>query len=158
MADFRYHVTFIDSKALKTNMQFVLADAAYAEAASAAAAIEAALELVTDANVHVSTLVEILTGDATLPADADISDEALVVTYLSGTGELPKYWNLRIPAPVDAMFNADGVTVDITYQNLQDLVSTLSAETLVSDGEAIDLDIDEGIKRGFWRSVKKSTG
>ena len=158
MAEFRYHATLIDSRALRTTMQFVLADTAYVDAASAAAAIEAALELVTDANVFQSSLIEILTGDAELPNDADISDEAVVVLYLSGTGEWPKYWNLRIPAPVDAMFNADGVTVDITYQNLQDLVSTLSTEALVSDGEAIDLDIDEGIKRGFWRSVKKSTG
>jgi len=114
--------------------------------------------LVTDASVFKSTLVEILTGDASLPADADVTDEALVVCYLSGTGEVPKYWNLRIPAPVEAMFNEDLVTVDITYQNLQDLVSTLSTEAKVSDNESLNLDIQEGIKNGYWRSVKKSTG
>jgi len=158
MAEFQYHVTLIDTKANRTSMRFDLADTAYVDAATAAAAIEAAIELVTDASVFKSTLVEILTGDASLPADADVTDEALVVCYLSGTGEVPKYWNLRIPAPVEAMFNEDLVTVDITYQNLQDLVSTLSTEAKVSDNESLNLDIQEGIKNGYWRSVKKSTG
>ena len=158
MAEFQYHVTLIDTKANRTSVRFDLADTAYVDAATAAAAIEAAIVLVTDASVFKSTLVEILTGDASLPADADVTDEALVVCYLSGTGEVPKYWNLRIPAPKEAMFNEDLVTVDITYQNLQDLVSTLSTEALVSDGESLDLDINEGISHGFWRSVKKSTG
>jgi hypothetical protein len=157
MATFFYHVTLIDTKALKTNLRFMLAATDYVTARADATDIEYALGLVTDANIYQSSVIEQVTGAADLPADADITDEALVVTYLSGTGEIPKFWNLRVPAPVAAMFNADGVTVDITYQNLQDLVATLSTKALVSDGEAIDLDIQEGIASGFWRSVKKSS-
>jgi len=157
MAEYHYRVTFIDTRGLKTSMGFLLADAVYADAMSAAQAIEAALELVTDANVYSSFLIEGITGATSLPGDADITDEALVVTYLSGAGDPAKFWNLRIPAPKSALFNADAVTIDITNQNLQDLVSTLSTEALVSDGESIDTEVNEGISHGFWRSVKKST-
>ena len=157
MASFTYVATLIDTKGLKTSLRFPLAEIGHTEALADAALISSKFAAVTDANFYSENLVENISGSTALPADADITDEALVVTYLSGTGELGKFWNLRIPAPADAVFNADLVTVDITNQALQDLVLELSQSALVSDGEAISLDIQEGISHGFWRSIKKST-
>jgi hypothetical protein len=156
MPEFVYRATLIDTKGLRTTMSFNMADPAYADAILGAAALETALEAVTDANILASSLTEKITGDGTKPADADVTDQALVVCYLSGAGEPEKFWNVRIPAPIDGMFNADLLTVDITNQPLQDFVATISSECLVSDGEPINLALQEGIHSGSWRSVKKN--
>jgi hypothetical protein len=157
MSDFVYRVTLIDTKALKTSLSFALSDTVYADAVTAIGLFATALGLVTDANIYSEHLIEVISGGVALPADADITDEALVVTYLSGAAEVPKYWNLRIPAPVDGLFNADGVTVDITDTDLVDLVLNIATNCFVSDGEVVDVSVDDGISHGFWRSVKKST-
>jgi len=152
---FRWTVTLIGTNSLKTTLNFMIPEEDYEDADAAALNLLVALNAVTDANVYNETLTEIRSGAATLPSDADVTDEALVITYLSGTGESAKYHPIRIPAPIDAMFLGDKVTVDITNQPLQDWVAELSQHVEVSDGESISLDIDEGIASGYWRSVKK---
>jgi len=152
---FRWTVTLVGTNSLKTTLNFMIPEEDYADANTAALNLLVALNAVTDANVYNETLTEIRSGSATLPSDADVTDEALVITYLSGTGEAAKYHPIRIPAPIDAMFLGDKVTVDIANQPLQDWVAELSQHVEVSDGESINLDIDEGIASGYWRSVKK---
>ena len=158
MGDFSYVATLIDSKGLKTNLRFELVQAAHADAVADAAVISAQLASVTDALFYSENVIQNISGSATVPAIgvADISDQAVVVCYLSGSGEVAKYWNLRIPAPKAALFNADQLTIDITNQDLQDLVADLSTKVLLSDGESINLALTEGIKSGAWRSVKKN--
>lgn len=157
MSEFVYRVTLIDTKALKSTLSFALSDTVYADAVTAIGLFATALGLVTDANIYSEHLVEIISGGVALPADADITDEALVVTYLSGAAEVPKFWNLRIPAPVAGVFESDGITVDKTDADLIDLILNLATNMYVSDGEVIDTTQDDGINHGFWRSVKKST-
>ena len=152
---FRWSVTLIGTNSLKTTLNFMIPEEDYADADAAATQLLLVLNAVTDANVYNETLTEIRSGSGTLPSDADVTDEALIVTYLSGTGEAAKYHPVRIPAPIDAMFLGDKVTVDITNQPLQDYIAELSQHVEVSDGESINLDIDEGIASGYWRSVKK---
>jgi hypothetical protein len=152
---FRWSVTLIGTNSLKTTLNFMIPQALYVDADAAALQLLVALQAVTDANVYSETLTEIRSGSTALPADADVTDEALVITYLSGTGEAAKYHPIRIPAPIAGMFLGDLVTVDITNQPLQDWVAELSQHVEVSDGESIVLDIDEGIASGYWRSVKK---
>jgi hypothetical protein len=119
--------------------------------------VKNAFAAVTDANFYSESLALLVGGSPALPAAADITDEAAIVAYLSGTGEAPKFHVVRIPAPIDGMFNADKVTVDITNQPLQDYIAELAAGVVLSDGESINLDEDEGIKSGSWRSVRKSS-
>lgn len=157
----KYSTTLIDEHSHKTTLSYLIPadevdiDTEFAAVHAVMLLVELALAAVTDANVYSERLTYLVSGDPTIPADADISDEAAVVCYLSGTGDPAKFHVVRIPAPIDAMFNADTVTVDITNQALQDYVAELSAGVVLSDGESINLDIQEGIASGLWRSVKK---
>lgn len=157
----RYSSTLIGTNGMKTVLNHLIPadnttiDLEFADAHAVMLLVKNALDAVTDANFYAEALALIVGGSPTLPSDADITDVASVVCYLSGTGEVPKFHTIRIPAPIDAMFNADLVTVDITNQALQDYVAELSAGVELSDGESINLDEDEGIKSGQWISVAK---
>ena len=161
---FRYSITMIDERALRTTLNFMMetSEATSAEnftlAVTEGAAITAALLAISDALVYAENLTFLVSGASSLPADADITDEAVVVCFLSEAAEIPKYHVLRVPAPVDAMFEADGVTVDETLAALITYVAALDENTsvVVSDGEVINTDLENGISHGFWRSIKKT--
>jgi hypothetical protein len=162
---FRYSVTLIDERAMKStlNFQMDVSEATSAEnftlAVGEGATISAALLAVSDALVYSENLTYLISGGSSLPADADITDEAAIVCFLSEAAEVPKYHVLRIPAPADAIFEADGVTVDESDSDLIAYVDALSesGSVVVSDGEQINVDLENGISHGFWRSVKKSS-
>lgn len=161
-SDWRATVGLVDSKGIKTHLSFnyhsdqaVLLDG-FTEANDAFTALVTDLEAVTDANVYSETLVYLKAGDTAL-GSGDVTDVASVLCYLSGTGEIPKYYTLRIPAPVSGIFGADGVTIDKADADLVAYVANfLSGGFWVSDGEFINDDQDDGIKGGSWTSVKKT--
>jgi hypothetical protein len=160
----RYTVTLIDEKALKTTLNFIYeADnvdlgSEFDDAEAAAAALLTDLEAVTDANVYSEVLGYLRGGDPTLPNDADITDEAAVVCFLTADDVLPEYHTLRIPAPIDAMFESDGKTVDEDNAALIAYVANFAdGEFTVSDGQYIVTANDNGISHGFWRSRAKSS-
>lgn len=157
----RVSLTMVDTKALKTTLNFIYEasgvdiGAEFADANTAMDELMIDLLAITDANVFNESLTYIRGGTASLPADADITDLGVVVTYLTGAGEVPKFWATRIPAPVAGIFEADGVTVDIADADLISYVDELSNFS-VSDGENIDTSVSNGIARGWWASAKKS--
>lgn len=160
----RYSVTMVDEKALKTTLNFVAEfdniglTEEFDEAQIAAGALKTDLLAVSDALVYSESLTYLIGGGVTLPADADITDEAAIVCYLSAAGEVPKYHTLRVPAPIDALFESDGKTVDETNAALIAYVANFAdGEWEVSDGEHIETANDNGISHGFWRSKAKSS-
>lgn len=165
-SDFRYSITLVDEKALKTTLNFVGtfsgidANDEYALALAAAASLQTDLLAISDALLYSDTLTRLIGGGSSLPASADITDEAAVVTFLSAAGEIPEYHTLRVPAPIDALFESDGVTVDKTNAGLIAYVANFDGadtEFMVSDGEYIDTTNQNGISHGFWRSRAKSS-
>lgn len=162
-SNWRASITLLDSNGIKTTLNFkatfdnlTLADE-FSDADGALSDLLSDLAAVSTATIYQSNLTLVGDGDASLPADADVTDVAFVVTYLTGAGVLPKYHTLRIPAPDDTIFGADGVTIDKADAALIAYVANfLDGAFEVSDGEHIVDDIDNGIKGGSWASVKKS--
>lgn len=161
-SDWKYNVTLLGSNTLKTTMVYafhseeaLLADA-LAAIITASGLIATSLGLISDANIYSETITLLQGGSPALPSDADVSDEAVVVTFLTGAGVLPKYHPIRIPAPVSTLFESDLLTVDETDTDLIAYVAQLAASWQVSDEESINTAVDNGIASGWWRSVKKS--
>ena len=158
----RYSITLVDSNALKTVMNYIIpasgADltAEFTEAEGAAQLVKTALDALTDANFFRETLTLFMAGDSALPGDADITDEAAIVTYLTGAGVIPKFHTLRVPAPIEALFIGGLTDVDIANSDLITYVAELSADVEVSDGESINTAVNDGLVDGWWRSAKKS--
>jgi hypothetical protein len=162
---FDYSITLRDSKNLMTTMNFDLgefsgADIAteYLAARSAATQVRGALVDITTAFVAKERLSLRLSDDNQVPGVgvADITDEAFVLTHLAPPTEARKVHGIRIPAPINAMFLTDGVTVNIVNALLKQYVQQLSQHTLVSDGEKINLNTGaDGIDSGYWRSRAK---
>lgn len=168
MADdyFRYSMTLVDQRAHKTTLNFNMfyngatSSENFDSATSDAAAIKAAFLAISDALVSNEVLGYQLGGSTALPVTADITDEAAVVCFLSEAAEVPKYHTLRVPAPISALFEADEKTVDETNAALITYVAAVGEQVggigvIVSDGEQINTDLENGISHGFWRSVKK---
>ena len=161
-SDWKYKVTLVGSNSLRTTLIYnfhsdeaLLADA-LAAIVTASGLVATELGQLSDANIYNEDITYLVGGSSTLPADADISDEAVVMCYLTGAGVIPKYHPIRIPAPVSGLFESDLLTVDETNADLITYVGLLEASWQVSDGEAIDTEVDNGIASGWWRSVKKS--
>lgn len=164
--DWRYTITLVDSKGFKSSLTYLMltdevtSDVGYLAALAGGAAVSAELIDVTDALIASETLSEIVAGASSLPGGAvDISDEAAVVCWLSEAAEVAKYHTMRIPAPVAALFEADGYTVDEANADLIAFIDAVGEDgpVLLSDGEAINTDLENGISHGFWRSVKKTS-
>jgi len=159
----RYSVTLVDTKALKTVLNFIgefdglsLTDE-FGLAETAAGDLLTDLKAVTDAAVFKTSLALLQEEGEALPADADVTDEAAIVTWLSDVDALPKYHTIRIPAPID-MFQSDEVTVDKTNANLIAYIANFGGSGYqVSDGEYVVTSRENGISHGFWRSRAKST-
>lgn len=162
-SSWRSSVTLVDTKGLKSTVNFMqeLDEPTLAEDFAIAAAQHVALVtqllLVTDANRYSESLAVGMGGSPALPADADVTDVGMVQTYLNATGELAKYHTVRIPAPVDGIFEVDLVTIDKLDAALIAFIAEIGGYFVVSDGEIINLTIDDGIAGGSWASVKRST-
>lgn len=159
----RYSVTLMDANSLKTTMNYILEEsgidiaAEFADAEVDRLGIKAELVSVTNATIYNEVLAYLIGGDAELPAHpSDITREAAVVCYLTPGGVTPKYHTIRIPDPTEALFEDDLLIVDKTNADLIAYVAELASSVSVSDGEAIDTDLSDGIAQGWFRSVKKS--
>lgn len=168
MADYLFQasVTLTDSKQLKSTLNFrrviddLTPEAAFATANAEWGDLITDLKAVTDAAVTRSavTFLDVAPLEA-IPAEgvADISDEGVVMCWLSDVGQLDKYAALRIPAPID-MFESDQKTLDKTNAQVIAYVANFGpAKWEVSDGENVVVSRDDGIQGGHWRSRAKST-
>jgi len=113
----------------------------------------AAFEAVTQASVTASIgLVDDSVGGDAPIAGSDVSNVALVNLYIAPP-PLEKLANISIPAPLNALFvgGSAGTDVDITNAALIALVDEFSATWEISDGENVDVTVQDGIKNGEWR-------
>lgn len=158
---FLYRITLQGTKSKDTTtLTFNLDDfpepVDFATVLSAADQIRGALVDITDANVKGESVTGVVSEDNQLPADADTTDEAVISVHLNAPTEAEKLASLRIPAPIDAIFQADGITVDVTNALLQQYVQQVAQHATVSDGEKIDTTSGTaGISAGYWRSKAK---
>lgn len=162
---FQYAVTLIDSRSIKSTLRFrrVIDDisvvAAFTTAEVEAADLLTDLQAVTDAALYRASLSYLQQVGEAIPAPgvADVTDEAAVSVWLSDVGALPKYGQLRIPAPID-MWETDEITVDKSNAALINYVANFGpAKWEVSDGEPVIVSRDNGIANGHYRSRAKST-
>ena len=157
----RYTVTLVDERALRTVLNFMSEQDGiglseeFDSLMIDAAALLSDLLAVSDALLYSETATYLMGGDTALPADADISDEAAIVCFLSAAAAVPKYHVLRIPAPIDALFESDGVTVDESNAALIAYIDNFDTAFQVSDGEPVIVANENGISHGFWRSRAK---
>ena len=161
----RYSITLLDDKALKTTLNFVAEfdnvgiGEEFDEAQIAAGALKADLEAVTEANVYREQLTYVMGGSSAKPgADVDITDELAIVTFLTADSVAPEYATLRVPAPIAAAFESDGSTLDENNAAVQAYVANFAEGAWeVSDGQHVVTANQNGISHGFWRSRPKST-
>lgn len=138
---FEYGVQLMGSNGRKTSINFDLGDVLdHTTALASAGALKAALLTVTDATIAQERLSHVIPGSQTIPAaGVDVFEEALVTVHLNPVTSLPKYHNLRIPAPKIALFEAQtGAGRDIISKDnadLQAFVQAIIDEAYVSDGE-----------------------
>lgn len=159
-------VTLIDDKELKTTLRFAVGEITAADFGAEATIawtrfnqLLTDLDAVTDANVYNAYLrgADTAWPDSGLPADADVSDEAVIVCHTNDTDKPTEVDRLRIPAPVDALFvnNDPAQGVDVSNAALQAYVANFDVEIEFSDGEHVNLsEGTAGIAEGYWRSRK----
>lgn len=156
-------ITLVGSKLPTTTKTFdlqvdeaALIDAQFTQALAQLAAIEAALLAVTDAIVGRSWVTHTVTESGILGA-GDTTDEARISCYINDALEVPKHAILAIPAPSAAIFTAgDANKVDEGDADVIAYVAAVANNAFVSDGEQINLAIDNGIKDGYWASRARS--
>lgn len=158
-------ITLIDEQGIKSSLRFDLGTTVGADDATEVGPvwdtlrdISTALAAVTTAN-QFQVAIQIRDTafeDGSLPAEAEVPEEAAVAVHLVAAPDPEKLHYIRIPAPVDALFLADGVTVDTGNADLQAYVAEL-ANVEVSDGETIvTARGDGGIKKGHLRFKARS--
>jgi len=125
----------------------------YLLALGAADDIRGSLVDVTDANIKEWYIKDVRMQSNVKPADADVTDEAVVSVYLTDPDGEEKLHNLRVPAPIDGVFLSDLRTVDTGNALLQQYVQQVAQHATVSDGDTVDTAQGAGgIKGGYWRS------
>lgn len=159
-----YKLTLIDEQGLKTTLSWDMGTTPGADMGIEggdqrldAEAIRTAMVALTTANVfsHTLSFSDDALEDATLPAEAEVPEEAAIAVHLAAEPLPEKLGYIRIPAPIDALFLADGVTVDTNNAALQTLVSVLPE---ISDGEPIIVARGAGgVKKGHLRFRSRST-
>lgn len=163
----RYSVTLIDTHSHRTTVHYrgefsglSLTDE-FGLAQTAAADLLTDLKAITDASVYSESLAYLIPGSEALPADADVTDELVMSLWLSDVGQLNKFATARVPAPIDAMFESDTITLDKTNANVIAYVANFNLPDngfQVSDGEYVVTGRENGIVGGKWRSRAKPAG
>jgi len=152
-------VTLIDEHGFKSQMVYDL---------GVSAALTGAASAIADLNTIVAELVDVTSANpvdiyvschddtnqvGTLPAESEIAEEAVLSVHLLAAPLPQKLGTLRIPAPVDGIFQADGYTVDTADADLQAYVAAVAATTTISDGEnIITARGSGGIANASWRT------
>lgn len=152
-------IVLIDEHGHKTSMNYDLGVGADPVAAMVKLnALAVALDAVTDANLFDVALTahDDTNIDASIPTEAEATEEAVLSVHLLAEPLAPKYAILRIPAPSNGIFLGDKESVDITDVDLLAYVAAVAANALVSDGETIVTARDYGgIGKTAWRSKAK---
>lgn len=131
----------------------------YAAVQSAANQILGALDTISDGVVSESTITALHSQSSVIPADADTTDELVISVFINATGETPKYATIRVPAPVDGVWEANNVTLDKTNADVIQYVQQVGQHSVISDGESINLAVGSGgINKGYFRSRPKTLG
>lgn len=144
---FELTVTLVDSSGVNTaNKTYELVAADAAAAATASATIMAALAGVTDAAIKGYSIAERFaeTGTFTLPADAEIENQAMLVGRVDGNPF--KKWTTTIPAPKIGIFvSSTGANrnvvdlLDAAVVAYRDLFQAPGNVATISDGETLDV-------------------
>ena len=159
-------ITLIDEQGLKTTLTYDLGTTVGADVTTEfgpvwdeLADIAAALDAITTANLFqvAMTFRDDALEDASLPTEAEVPEEAAVAVHVAADPLPEKLAYIRIPAPIDGLFLADGRTLDTNNTDLQDYVAELSANVEISDGESIITARGAaGIKLGYLRFKSRS--
>lgn len=139
----RLTVSLADTSGSISTLTYELTSADVVEATAATTTILAALNAITKSSVVSYVLGEVYAEDAvTLPADAENAIKASISVYLEGLGQ--KRANIKIPAPVNAIFTAatgpgfnvvSGSAASVT--GYIDLFETTAGVATISDGETV---------------------
>lgn len=166
MSYWTLNVRLIDSKQLETMLRLIIGEITAADYGAEATIAWARanqlmtdLKAITDANVKVAYLNGIDTAwdDAGLPADADVSDELVIVAHTNDSDKPTEVDRLRIPAPSSGVWvNSDPASgLDVSNAGVQAYVANFDIEFEFSDGEHVNLSEGTGgIAEGYWRSKK----
>ena len=127
-----------------------------AAAMTAASTIHGALIPLTDANVSQQALINVFDTDGQrAPDGSDCYEEAAISVYLNPDTDAIKLHTLRIPAPIDSLFQLDGSTVDTANPDLIMYIAVLATNATVSDNETIKTTSTHGIAGGYKRTKAK---
>jgi hypothetical protein len=162
-------VTLIDDDSKKTSLRFIIGTITGVDfAAEAQVAYDAFdnlvtdIKAVTDANVNKAFLRAEDPGDwvdSGIPSNgSDVSDELVVSVHTNDTFLEKEVDQLRMPAPLDAMWvnGEPSQGLDKTNALLQAFVGDFETDIEFSDGEHVNTsEGTSGIADGYWRSVKK---
>lgn len=164
MAQIIYNVTLRGTQdGILTTLKFDLGDfdpVVWVDVANAYDQIRGALVDITDAFIVKETTTVLISEDNQVPADANVTDELVIAVHLNAPDEGQKLATLRVPAPIDAVWEQGGVVLDKTNALVQQFVQQVSQHAFVSDGEQVNTNSGTaGINRGYFRSrPKKATG
>lgn len=161
--EFIYRITLQGTRTNdKTTLSYDLGDfdiggtQSFDDVQNAANQIRGALVDITDAFVSKELITAIVSEDNQLPADADATDELVLVVHLNAPAEAEKLHTMRVPAPIDAVWASDMVTLDLSNVDVVQFVQQIAQHAFVSDGEQINTSSGtNGIKRGYFRSRAK---
>ena len=138
-----------------TNIPFAGAD--LTAAAGHITDLAAKLGALSNANIFLAELRIRVIDNATLGADgSDVSNEAVLEVFINPTGQLEKVTKIRIPSPLESLFELDKKTVDLENADLADYVDEVDAGVFLSDGEQINDALGvNGVKKGYWVSKSR---
>ena len=158
-------VTLIDTKQNRTNLRYKMGEITGADigaealiASGRADDIITDLKAISDANVFATRLSALNENgvDAGLPADADITDELVILVHTNDVNYPDELATLRVPAPIAGVWvnNDPAQGLDLTDAGAQGYVSNFETAFEVSDGEHVTIaEGTAGMKSGYWRSV-----
>lgn len=147
----RQTFTFRDSKNQTASLMFFVTGAAISDQNTAAAAIQNTLQALTNAHLEGGTGPSpIVPAAPTAGATAvyqNVEDKA-TFTFDTATGVVHR---LSIPAPIAAIFQADGETVDYSNAAVAAFVTAYTANAVTRDGTRVTLSIGGQRKRSKTR-------
>lgn len=162
MTIFTATVTLVGANNKEVKRYFDLGDftegtpaADYAAADNALTQIVGALDTITDAAVRRATLTAVHTEDLVTAGGGDVFENAMINVFLDAAGE--KVGQLYVPAPVIGIFLAatgkNRDVLDTADADLIQYVQQIEQHAYISDGEQVDVTVNNGIDSGV-RTVR----
>lgn len=147
----------------KTSMRFQLDTVDvplldHTSATQAANSIRGSLVDISNAFIVQESVTEVFFEDNQRPAsDVNCQVEAVLMCHLNDPADAEKLHALRVPAPKDDLFMADGQTVLQSHANVKQFIQQVGDHAIVSDGEQINYAAanNDGLKYGYKRTKAK---